>query len=416
MHFAVCQAQVPGLGRPLGPGAVQPATAQLGAKPPTAAAGAGLPISVPGVPEAAAGGVHPSTGPQSVSNVPGQAVAVPGGAQGVTAGQPATGVPGQPGAPGQRPATLPGAAVPAPGAGIVPSPAVGSLPQALPGVAFPGVVSPGVQVPGVPVPSPAAAALSPPVHVASPAPGVLAAQASVAAGQSSQETLVGVGAAALGAITINPATTAVRSGFTWAVSKRFSSQAKTLSLSIPAGTGTVTASYQLTVTKSLTTQVVTVAGSFPVTGTGAFTTPVLSYVPAPAAVPSGAVTCTPPTTAPSTCQFQQTWSDSSITATAGGVVTATMGTSTVSAPYSFTAGASGSTTGNCAVVSDNFAAGQLTGTNMQMSGNYPPTGMQTCDTGDKLFEYTVTFSNMQSSWCSSPISVSAGITHSHVVA
>lgn len=346
-----------------------------------------------------------------MSNVPGQAVAVPGGvAPGVTAGQPAAGVPGQPGALGQRPATLPGTAIATPGAGIVPSPAVGSLPQALPGVTVPGVVSPGVQVPGVPSPSPAAAAaLSTPVPVPSPSPAALSAQASVAAGQSSQQTLLGDSAAALGAITINPATTAVRSGFTWAVVKRFSSQAKSLSLSIPAGTGTATASYQLTVTKSLATQVVTVAGSFPVTGTGAFPTPVLSYVPAPAAGPSGAVTCTPPNTAPSTCQFQQTWTDSSITATAGGVVTATMGTSTVSAPYSFTPGASGSTTGNCAVVSDNFAAGQLTGSNMQMSGNYPPAGMQTCDMGDKLFEYTVTFSNMQSSWCSSPISVSTSI-------
>jgi hypothetical protein len=81
--------------------------------------------------------------------------------------------------------------------------------------------------------------------------------------------------------------------------------------------------------------------------------------------------------------------------------------STQSATYNF-AGVSSGTTGNCAVVADNFAAGQLTGTNMQMSGNYPPAGLQICDLGSKLYEYAVTFSNMQATWCTTPLTVSSG--------
>jgi hypothetical protein len=86
-------------------------------------------------------------------------------------------------------------------------------------------------------------------------------------------------------------------------------------------------------------------------------------------------------------------------------VTVLVGGSTQSATYNF-AGVSSGTTGNCAVVADNFAAGQLTGTNMQMSGNYPPTGLQICDLGSKLYEYAVTFSNMQATWCTTPLTVS----------
>jgi hypothetical protein len=112
----------------------------------------------------------------------------------------------------------------------------------------------------------------------------------------------------------------------------------------------------------------------------------------------------PANTAPSTCTFAQTWSDSSIAAAAGGVLTVSIGSSTQTAPYNF-AGVTGGTTGNCAVVSDNFAAGSLTGTNMQMTGNYPPSGLQICDIGDKLYEYAVVFSNMQAAWCAAPLTV-----------
>jgi hypothetical protein len=196
----------------------------------------------------------------------------------------------------------------------------------------------------------------------------------------------------------------VRSSYTWAVSKRFSDQSKTLALSIPATSGTGTANYQLTVTKSLATQMVTVSGTLTVIGTGSFPTPTLTFAPAPAAVPTGSVSCIPANTAPATCTFAQTWSDNSIAAAAGGVLTVSIGSSTQTAPYNF-AGVTGGTTGNCAVVSDNFAAGSLTGTNMQMTGNYPPSGLQICDIGDKLYEYAVVFSNMQAAWCAAPLTV-----------
>lgn len=203
---------------------------------------------------------------------------------------------------------------------------------------------------------------------------------------------------------VPPTATTVRSSYTWAVSKRFSDQSKTLALSIPATTGTGTANYQLTVTKSLATQMVTVSGTFTVIGVGNFPTPTLTFAPAPAAAPTGTVSCIPANTAPATCTFAQSWSDSSIAAAAGGVLTVSIGTSTQTAPYNF-AGVTGGTSGNCAVVSDNFAAGSLTGTNMQMTGNYPPSGLQICDIGDKLYEYAVVFSNMQTAWCATPITV-----------
>ena len=201
--------------------------------------------------------------------------------------------------------------------------------------------------------------------------------------------------------------TTVRSAYTWAVSKRFSSQAKSLALTLAAGTGTATATYELTVTKSLASQVVSVAGTFPITGTGTFGTPVLTFAPAPAATPTGSVSCVPANTAPSTCTFSQSWSDNSITAAAGGTLTVTVGAATASAPYNF-AGVTGGTTGNCATVTDNFVitpSGSVTGSNMQMSGNYPPAGLQICDIGDKLYTYSVTFSNMGATLCATTITV-----------
>lgn len=177
-------------------------------------------------------------------------------------------------------------------------------------------------------------------------------------------------------------------------------------LSIAATTGTDTVNYQLTVSKSLATQVVTVAGTFTITGTGSFPTPTLTFAPAPSSPPTGTVSCIPANTAPATCTFSQTWPDTSIAAAAGGVLTVSIGTSTQTAPYNF-AGVTGGTTGNCAVVSDTFTAGSLTGSNMQMTGNYPPAGLQICDSGDKTYEYAVTFSNLQPSWCSTPLTVRA---------
>jgi hypothetical protein len=116
-------------------------------------------------------------------------------------------------------------------------------------------------------------------------------------------------------------------------------------LSLPALTGTATASYELTVTKSLATQQVSVAGTFTVTGTGSFPTPVLSFAPAPAAVPAGLVTCVPANTAPASCTFSQSWSDTSIAAATGGTLTVSVGAATATAPYNF-AGAFSTLRGN----------------------------------------------------------------------
>lgn len=73
------------------------------------------------------------------------------------------------------------------------------------------------------------------------------------------------------------------------------------------------------------------------------------------------------------------------------------------------AGVTGGTSGNCATINDNFVVtptGTLTGSNMQMTGNYPPTGLQLCDIGDKQYMYAVTFTNMGQNLCTTPITVS----------
>jgi hypothetical protein len=63
-------------------------------------------------------------------------------------------------------------------------------------------------------------------------------------------------------LTVNPAGTKVSSAFNWNVVKRFASGATTEAVSVPVG-GQATVSYQIVVTKTLTSQQVAVAVSVP---------------------------------------------------------------------------------------------------------------------------------------------------------
>lgn len=201
---------------------------------------------------------------------------------------------------------------------------------------------------------------------------------------------------------IDSSTTAVASSYEWVIAKTADATDLQVSLDTPA-----TVNYRIVANKRLTSQQVTVAGSF---GLSAGDPATDTTFPTPTVTVSGAsgtptVTCSPAASLPSQCTFSTTWSNSDITASTGGTVTVSVGSESKTVPYSFTGTGSSKTVGDCAMISDSLASGQITEAMVTWTGNRPPAGgIQTCTTGDTIYEYTGTFANLNAAWCDSTVS------------
>jgi hypothetical protein len=212
-------------------------------------------------------------------------------------------------------------------------------------------------------------------------------------------------------IEINAQQTQVTPTYTWSIVKAFTNGADTLALTIPVD-GTGTASYRILVNKQLQTQAVTVGGSFDLLNTNGsapagFSQPQLTFPSAMGGVNSQVI-CNPTSPIPaggrSTCRFSASWTDSNIMAASTGTMTVTV-TSTDDSSMSimvqqYTPGLA--ETGSSAIVSDEFTGGDITSSNVQISGNRP-TGIPVRDSSD--YSYTVTFQNFGSSSCVRPLTV-----------
>eukprot|EP00775_Hariotina_reticulata_P002126 gene2126-2445_t len=210
-------------------------------------------------------------------------------------------------------------------------------------------------------------------------------------------------------IVINQQQTQITPTYTWTISKSFTNGADTLALTIPVD-GTGTASYRIVVTRTLQTQAVAVAGSFDLLNTNAtaaasFAQPQLSFMPGMGGVNSQTV-CTPSGVIPAggraTCTFTASWTDTNIMAASGGTVTVTVisndDSSTSTQIQSYSPGLAD--TGSSATVSDEFTGGDITDSNVQISGNRP-SGIPIRDSSE--YSYTVTFLNFGSFTCVRPL-------------
>eukprot|EP00882_Tetradesmus_deserticola_P002023 GHRQ01002169.1.p1 GENE.GHRQ01002169.1~~GHRQ01002169.1.p1 ORF type:complete len:1068 (+),score=230.77 GHRQ01002169.1:406-3609(+) len=181
------------------------------------------------------------------------------------------------------------------------------------------------------------------------------------------------------------------------------------SLEVPlAGSGT--ANYVITVTRTTAEQKVTVKGEFTVQnqGTAVVTPqPTVTFSTAPSGT-SAVASCDPAgdlaVGGSTRCAFTASWTDSSVTAAASGTLTVTAATGeTAQQQYNI---AIADNNGNCATLMDTFSGGTLTSAANAQSIQYSTnlSGMQVCDAADPSvqYAYTVTFSNLDAKFCSTP--------------
>jgi hypothetical protein len=203
----------------------------------------------------------------------------------------------------------------------------------------------------------------------------------------------------------------VAARYNWGITKALTSGT---SLEVPL-TGSGTANYIITVTRTTIEQKVTVEGDFTVVNQGAAPVtpnPTVTFSTAPGGA-SAVASCSPPgdiaVGASTRCTYQTSWTDSSVTAAASGTLTVTAATGeSAQQQYNIALGANN---GNCATLTDTFSGGSLTTAANAQSIQYSTnlSGMQVCEAADPQvqYTYTVTFSKLDAKFCTAPATVRA---------
>jgi hypothetical protein len=203
----------------------------------------------------------------------------------------------------------------------------------------------------------------------------------------------------------------VAARYNWGITKALTSGT---SLEVPL-TGSGTANYVITVTRTTVEQTVTLEGDFTVVNQGAAPVtpnPTVTFSTAPGGA-SAVASCSPPgdiaVGASTRCTYSTSWTDSSVTAAASGTLTVTAATGeSAQQQYNIALGANN---GNCATLTDTFSGGSLTTAANAQSIQYSTnlSGMQVCEAADPQvqYTYTVTFSKLDAKFCTSPATVRA---------
>lgn len=185
---------------------------------------------------------------------------------------------------------------------------------------------------------------------------------------------------------------------------------------------TVTANYHITVDKSVATQTVTVSGSFTIKNTGTTVdspSAIITFGNAPSgyAVSPSRCDMTNGTIEPgaqTVCQFNASWSDTSVKAAQSGPVTVNPGgASPVIATGTYVIAGGTAVTrsgpGSYATLSDSFVinSGSTTIPSSVATYDNKVDGLRVDDSGD--YKYTVTFGNFDLAVCGTTVTVSAAL-------